>query len=206
MRKAKIERVTGETNINIDLNLDGSGISKIDSGSGFFNHMLELFTYQSKIDLSVLCKGDVDVDYHHSVEDIGISLGEAFKKALGEKKGIVRYGECLLPMDEALVSVALDFSGRSYLGYGVELRATKLSDDGKELPAKIGSFDAELIEEFLLAFTRTAGLTLHIKKLAGKNSHHIVEAVFKGLGRAVRQAISIDKDFAVEIPSTKGKL
>lgn len=206
MRKAKVERVTGETNIKVDLNLDGLGIAKIDSGSGFFNHMLELFAYQSKIDLSVVCKGDIDVDYHHSVEDIGISLGEAFKTALGDKKGLVRYGQSLLPMDEALVLVALDFSGRSYLGYDVELKATKLFDDAELIPAKIGSFDAELIEEFLLAFTRSAALTLHVKKLEGRNSHHIVEAVFKGFGRAVRQAISIDKGFEGEIPSTKGKL
>lgn len=206
MRKAEIERSTAETKISLKLNLDGSGQANIDSGSGFFNHMLELFTYQSRINLELKCKGDIDVDYHHSVEDIGIVLGEAFVKAVDDKRGIARYGQSILPMDEALVLVALDISGRAYLSYDVDLKATKLSDDGTEISAHIGSFDTELIEEFLQAFIRSGKITLHIKKLNGKNSHHIVEAVFKGLGQAIRKAVSIDKGFSEEIPSTKGVL
>lgn len=206
MRKAIIERKTNETDIKLELNIDGSGKSNIDTGCGFLNHMLELFTYQSKINLNIVCRGDVDVDYHHTVEDVGIALGEAFKTALGLKKGIKRYGSCILPMDEALVLSAIDFSGRSFLVYDVPLTATKLSDDSESISAHIGDFDSELVEEFLLGLSRSAGLTLHFKKMAGKNSHHIVEALFKGFGRSVREAVSFDKDYLDEVPSTKGKL
>lgn len=168
--------------------------------------MLELFTAHSRIDLALNCAGDTWVDFHHSAEDIGIVLGEAFKKALGDKGGINRYGDIVLPMDEALVVAACDFSGRAFLNYKVNLRATRISDDAEESPATVGVFDTELVEEFLLAFTRTAGVTLHIVQLEGKNTHHILEAVFKGFGRAVKTAVSMDASLKGEILSTKGVL
>lgn len=206
MRISEIKRKTKETDIRLRLDVDGSGKARIESGSGFFDHMLTLFTAMAKIDLDITCIGDVEVDYHHSIEDIGIALGEAFREALGDKRGIMRYGSAMLPMDEALVCVALDFSGRSYLAYDVELRATKIGDDGDSVPAVVGSFDTELIEEFFMALTRSAALTLHVRKISGRNTHHILEAVFKGLGLAVRAAVSKDEKFADVIPSTKGSL
>ena len=195
MRKSEINRNTAETKITLSLNLDGSGKSDINTGCGFLNHMLTLFASHGRFDLSVSCKGDVEVDYHHSVEDIGICLGKAFSEAVGDCKGIKRYGNMMLPMDESLVLCALDISGRSYLAYGLDIDAEK-----------IGDFDTELIEEFFLAFVRNANITLHIKQLDGKNSHHIAEAGFKAFARALRQAVEIDEKTQNEIPSTKGVL
>lgn len=206
MRSAELNRKTAETDISLKLNIDGTGKADITSGNGFFDHMLRLFTAHARIDLTLCCKGDVEVDFHHSAEDIGIVLGEAFKVALGDKAGINRYGDIVLPMDEALVVVACDFSGRAFLNYKVNLRATRVSDDAEEIPARVGDFDTELVEEFFLAFTRTAGLTLHVVQLEGKNTHHIIEAVFKAFGRAVKTAVSTDKSLQGEIPSTKGVL
>lgn len=206
MRVAEIIRKTKETDVRVKVDLDKYSEATIDSGSGFFNHMLTLFAKFAKIGFEVKCDGDVEVDFHHSAEDIGIAAGEAFAAALGDKKGIVRYGQCLMPMDEALVMVALDFSGRAYLGYDVELKASRLNDDGEETRAKVGVFDTELVEEFFSAFVRSAGLTLHVRKISGRNTHHIVEAVFKAFGRAVREAVGIDAEYAEEIPSTKGVL
>ena len=196
MRKAYIERKTAETDIKLGLCLDECGKNtNIDTGCGFFDHMLTLFAKHARIDLDVRCVGDVKVDYHHSVEDIGICLGLALKEALGEGKGIRRYGNMLLPMDESLVLCALDLSGRSYLAYGLEIPTEK-----------IGDFDSELVEEFFMALTRNAGMTLHLKQLDGRNSHHIAEAAFKAFARALREAISIDESAKDEIPSTKGVL
>jgi imidazoleglycerol-phosphate dehydratase len=196
MRKACIERKTAETDIKLSLCLDECGKNtNIDTGCGFFDHMLTLFAKHARIDLDVRCVGDVNVDYHHSVEDIGICLGLALKEALGDCKGIRRYGNMLLPMDESLVLCALDLSGRSYLAYGLEIPTEK-----------IGDFDSELVEEFFIAFTRNAGMTLHLKQLDGRNSHHIAEAAFKAFARALREAISIDESAKDEIPSTKGVL
>ncbi len=195
MRKVTINRKTKETDINLTLNLDGKGESQINTGCGFFNHMLELFTRHARFDLSVNCVGDIEVDYHHTVEDIGIVLGQAVKKALGDMKGIVRYGSTILPMDESLIMTAIDISGRSYLKLDLPTRASK-----------IGDFPLELIEEFFLAFVRHAGLTLHVVKMAGTNAHHIVEGAFKSFARSLKSAVSIDKEFANEIPSTKGVL
>ena len=195
MRAATIERNTAETKIKLSLCLDGSGKTEINTGVGFLDHMLTLFASHGRFDLAVSCVGDTYVDDHHSVEDIGICLGLALSEALGDMKGITRYGNFALPMDEALILVALDLSGRSYLGYGLEIPTEK-----------VGSFDTELIEEFFLAFTRTAKMTLHIRQLSGKNSHHIIEGCFNGLGRALRQAVAIDAAFADEVPSTKGIL
>lgn len=195
MRTSEIIRKTGETDIRLVLNLDGSGKSELDTGVGFLNHMLTLFARHGRFDLSVRCSGDTEVDDHHSVEDIGICLGQAFREALGERRGIRRYGDILLPMDEALILCAADLSGRSMLCAELHI-----------LTEKIGTFDTELCEEFLLAFVREAGITLHIRQLAGSNSHHIVEGVFKALGRVLRQAVSIDPEIAGEIPSTKGVL
>ncbi|MDD4839924.1 MAG: imidazoleglycerol-phosphate dehydratase HisB [Clostridia bacterium] len=206
MRQGVINRRTKETDITISLNLDGEGKSEISTGSGFFNHMLELFASHGRFDLKVRANGDTDVDFHHSAEDIGIVLGTAFKDNLGDKRGIKRYADIILPMDEALILCALDFSGRSYLAYDVTLKATKLSDNGEEMSAIVGSFDTELVEEFLLAFVRSSGLTLHIKQLAGTNTHHILEGVFKAFARALREAVSYDEKFKSEIPSTKGSL
>lgn len=207
MRTSEIKRKTAETNIELSLDIDGSGKYDIDTGSGFFNHMLELFTRHGRFNMTVKCDGDSDVDYHHTVEDIGIVMGQAFKEALGDKKGIRRYGSMLLPMDETLMLVALDISGRSYLVYDVEFKAMKVFDDSDETKTVMaGSFDSELAEEFLVAFSRELGLTLHVKKMHGTNTHHIIEATFKGLARALKEAVSIDPEFADEIPSTKGSL
>lgn len=195
MRVADLERKTKETDINLSLNLDGTGKAEILTGCGFFDHMLQLFASHSKFDLKIECKGDINVDCHHTVEDCAIALGECFKKALGDKKGICRYGSITLCMDEALIMVAVDISGRSYLNYNVAI-----------IPEKVGDFDTELGEEFMLSFTRTAGITIHIEQLEGKNAHHILEAIFKGLARALRQAVKIDLDYKDEIPSTKGIL
>ena len=195
MRTYKLTRKTAETAITLSLNLDGTGRSVIDTGCGFLNHMLTLFASHGRFDLNVSCVGDVDVDDHHTVEDIGICLGEAFKQALGEKKGIIRYGQMILPMDEALILTAVDISGRSYLVYDLEIPTEK-----------VGTFDTELVEEFWLAFVRKAELTLHIRKLAGTNSHHIIEGCFKSAARALRQAVAIDESRKDEIPSTKGVL
>ena len=202
MRVATVKRTTKETDISLSLCLAGGAVN-VRSGSGFFDHMLTLFACHGNFGLDLLCVGDVDVDFHHSVEDIGIVLGEAFKTALGDKVGINRYGNFLLPMDEALVLVALDLSGRSYLNYDVPLRATRLEDDGDEQNPKVGVFDCELVEEFFLAFTRAADVTLHVKKLDGKNTHHVLEAVFKGFGRAMKQAVQVTGN---DLPSTKGVL
>ncbi len=195
MRIATIERKTKETDITIYLNLDGTGNAEISTGSGFFDHMLELFAAHAKFDLKISCKGDLDVDCHHTVEDTAIVLGECLKKALGDKRGICRYGSFTLPMDEALIMVALDISGRSYLNYYVAIIAEK-----------VGEFDTELGEEFMLALTRSAAINVHIQQLEGKNAHHILEAIFKALARALRQAVAIDPSFSDEIPSTKGIL
>jgi len=195
MRQAEVNRKTGETEIRVWLDLDGTGAYEIDTGVGFLNHMLELFSRHGRIDLKVTCKGDTWVDDHHSVEDIGIALGQAMAEALGEKKGIRRYGQMLLPMDEALIQVVVDLSGRDYLGYGLEIPTEK-----------VGTFDTELVEEFFLGLVRNLKCSLHIRQLAGKNSHHIIEGTFKAVGRAMREAVSIDPETAGEIPSTKGLL
>ena len=195
MRTSEIKRVTGETDIELSLNLDGVGNSKIATGCGFLDHMLTLFAKHGRFDLTVSCKGDTLVDDHHSVEDIGICLGQALREALGDCAGIARYGSMMLPMDEALVLCAIDVSGRSYLVYNLEIPMQK-----------VGTFDTELVEEFLTAFVRSAGITLHVKKLDGKNSHHIIEGAFKALARALSQAVAIDEKRSGEIPSTKGVL
>ena len=196
MREAKVNRETTETKIELSLDLDGNiEKSEISTGIGFLDHMLTLFARYAGIELKVTCKGDTWVDDHHSVEDIGITLGKALLSALGDKKGIVRFGEAYQPMDESLVLAALDISGRG--GFYTDL---------KFLTEKIGSFDTELMEEFMKAFATNAGITLHIRQLAGSNSHHIAEAAFKGLGRALRTAVSIDRRFNDKIPSTKGRL
>ena len=195
MRTATCNRKTAETDITLALDLDGTGKSEIDSGVGFLNHMLTLLARHARMDMILRCAGDTEVDDHHSVEDIGIALGEALKAALGEKRGIKRYGSMLLPMDEALVMVALDLSGRGCLRYKANIPTQK-----------IGGFDTELVQEFFLALTRTAGFTLHIQQLDGENSHHIVEAMFKGVARALKDAVAIDPAFSDEIPSTKGVL
>lgn len=195
MRTAEIFRKTRETDIALSINLDGQGNGNIQSGVGFLDHMLELFSRHSGIDLTLTCKGDREVDDHHSVEDIGIALGDGLRKALGEKRGICRYGSLTLPMDEALILCALDISGRG--GFYPEL----------SFPSqKIGTFDTELVEEFMTAFTVHAGITLHIRLLAGRNSHHIAEGCFKALARALREAIKKDERFQEQIPSTKGIL
>lgn len=195
MRKAEIKRKTAETDIVLTLDLDGTGKSDIDSGVGFLDHMLTLFAKHGRFDLQLACKGDTQVDDHHSVEDIGICLGEAFAKVLGDKAGIRRYGSMLLPMDEALVLSSLDISGRAHLSYTASIRARK-----------VGTFDTELAEEFWEAFVRSAKITLHIRQLAGRNAHHIIEGMFKSVARALHEAVSIDPALAGEIPSTKGVL
>lgn len=195
MRTATINRKTAETDINLSLNLDGSGISNINSGCGFLDHMLTLFAKHGRFDLDLVCKGDIEVDDHHTVEDIGISLGLAFKEALADKKGVNRYGYMILPMDESLILSAVDFSGRSYLNYDLNI-----------LTDKVGSFDTELVEEFWLGFVRNAEATLHIKQLDGSNSHHIIEGAFKSVARSMREAVAIDSKFADDIMSTKGVL
>lgn len=195
MRTAEIIRKTAETDIALKLNLDGTGKSEIDSGCGFLDHMLTLFAAHSKVDLTLQCKGDTYVDYHHTTEDIGIALGQAFFKALGDKKGICRYGDTVLPMDETLIYSAVDFSGRDYLGFNVEIPTQK-----------VGDFDTELVEEFWLGFVRNARCALHLRALSGKNSHHIIEGVFKSAARSIRAAVKIDKEFFYQIPSSKGVL
>ena len=195
MRNAEIIRKTKETDINLSLNLDGKGESNLNTGCGFFDHMLTLFAKHSRFDLNVICRGDVEVDYHHTVEDIGICLGLAFKKALGDKKGINRYGDTVLPMDESLILSAVDVSGRSFLAYNLNPRAKR-----------VGDFDVELIEEFFIAFTTNAGINLHLTQLAGKNTHHILEGAFKSVARSLKTAVSINQDLKDEIPSTKGVL
>ena len=195
MRTSEIKRKSAETDITLSLDLDGTGKSEINTGCGFLDHMLTLFASHGRFDLSVSCVGDVQVDDHHTVEDVGICLGRAFREALGEKRGITRYGSLALPMDESLVLAAVDLSGRAYLGYEMEIPA-----------AKVGSFDTELGEEFFFAFVREAGATLHVRQLAGKNSHHLLEGAFKAVARALRAAVAIDPSLAGEIPSTKGAL
>ena len=195
MRTIQIDRNTKETQISLSLNLDGSGKSDVRTGCGFLDHMLTLLAAHGRFDLTVTCKGDVEVDDHHTVEDIGICLGQALECALGDKRGIYRYGSCILPMDETLVLAAIDCSGRSYLGYDLPIPTEK-----------VGTFDTELVEEFFLAFVRNANCTLHIRKLAGTNSHHIIEGAFKAVARALRAAVAIDPAAAGEIPSTKGAL
>lgn len=193
MRTFEVERNTAETKISLKLNLDGTGKSEIDTGVGFLNHMLTLFAAHGKFDLTVKCNGDTDVDDHHSVEDIGICLGQAFQAALGDKRGITRYGSFLLPMDEALILSAVDISGRSCLCYELDIPTEK-----------IGNFDTELVEEFFLGFTRNCPMSLHLRQLAGKNAHHIVEGAFKSVARALKAAVALDGSDA--IPSTKGVL
>ncbi len=195
MRNAEIARNTAETQIELAMNLDGTGCAEIQSGCGFLDHMLTLLAKHSKYDLKVVCKGDTWVDYHHSVEDIGIALGQAFHTALGDKKGIERYADTYLPMDETLILSAVDISGRSVLRYSVEIPTEK-----------VGDFDTELCEEFWQGFVREAGIALHIRMMDGTNSHHIIEGIFKSVARTLRKATSIDEKFRDEIPSTKGVL
>lgn len=192
MRQAEIERITRETQIKLSLNLDG-GDYQIDTGCGFLNHMLELFAAHGGFGLQISAQGDTEVDYHHTVEDVGIVLGQALRQALGDMRGVARYGQQLLPMDEALLLAVVDISGRAYLVYDVTLPT-----------AKVGDFDTELAEEFMQALVRNAGLTLHCRMLAGHNSHHIIEALFKAVARALRQAVQLDARQADKIPSTKG--
>lgn len=195
MRNAEITRKTGETDIKLTLNLDGTGKSEIDTGVGFLDHMLTLFAKHSRFDLCVNCKGDTYVDDHHSVEDIAIALGKAFKNALGDKAGIERYASTYLPMDETLVLSAVDISGRNTLVYSVDIPAYK-----------VGTFDTELCEEFWQAFVREASVTLHIRLICGTNSHHIIEAVYKSVARTLKDAVAIDEKYKDEVPSTKGVL
>ena len=195
MRQAEIERQTGETEIRIRLDLDGSGKSDIHTGVGFLDHMLTLMARHGRFDLTVACKGDTWVDDHHSVEDIGIALGEAFDRALGDKRGISRYGSAILPMDEALILTAVDLSGRGFLSFDLRIPTEK-----------VGTFDTELVREFFEAFARNARCTLHLKQLEGLNSHHIIEGAFKSAARSLRAAVTIDPAAAGEIPSTKGVL
>ena len=195
MRVAQIRRTTAETDISLELKLDGTGVSDIQTGCGFLDHMLTLFARHGRFDLNVSCQGDTYVDDHHTVEDIGIALGQAFAMALGAKKGIKRYGDTVLPMDESLILTAVDLSGRGYLGYALEIPTEK-----------VGTFDTELVEEFWLGFVRNAACTLHIRRLAGTNSHHIIEGAFKSAGRSFKEAVAIDPAYANEIPSTKGVL
>ena len=195
MRTASVQRDTRETQIKLTLNLDGTGKAEISTGCGFLDHMLELFARHGDFDLSVVCHGDTQVDDHHTVEDTGICLGRGFQEALGDKRGIVRYGQFLLPMDETLVLCAVDLSGRDYLGWAVDLPARK-----------VGDFDTELAKEFWLGFVRNCPGSLHIRRMAGENTHHILEAVFKGMGRTLKGAVSLDPKHMDEIPSTKGVL
>jgi imidazoleglycerol-phosphate dehydratase len=195
MRNFEIKRKTNETDIKLALELDGQGEYSVSTGCAFLDHMLCLFARHGKFNLSVECNGDTDIDFHHTTEDIGICLGLAFKEALGDKKGIRRYGSSILPMDEALSMTAVDFSGRSFFKCDLNLKA-----------AKVGDFDTELAHEFFQAFASNAGATLHVKQLAGENAHHVLECVFKGVAVAVRQAVEVDPRFANEIPSTKGVL
>lgn len=195
MRSSEINRKTNETDIELKIELDGRGVSKINTGSAFLDHMLTLFSKHGKFDIELTCKGDTEVDFHHTAEDIGICLGQAFREALGDKAGIVRYADTTLPMDETLMLTALDFSGRGYFACELDIRAMK-----------VGDFDTELCSEFWQAFAINAGATLHIRQLAGQNAHHIIEGVFKSMSRTLRNAVKIDSDFANDIPSTKGIL
>ncbi len=195
MRKGQINRKTQETDIKLTLNLDGKGERKINTGCGFLDHMLTLFAKHSRFDLTVKCKGDSEVDFHHTTEDVGIALGLAFKSALGAKKGITRYGDAILPMDETLILSAVDISGRSLFVRELDIKANK-----------VGDFDTELVEEFFQAFALNAGVTLHVKQLSGSNAHHIIEGTFKSVARSLRKAVSIDENFADDLPSTKGVL
>lgn len=195
MREYSINRETKETKIQLSLNLDGKGDANIDTGVGFLDHMLTLLAFHARMDLSLKCEGDLQVDSHHTVEDIGIALGIALKKALGEKRGIVRYGSFTIPMDEALVTVDLDLSGRSYLVYNAELPT-----------AVLGNYETEMTEEFFRAFAYNSLMTLHINEHYGRNTHHIIEAMFKATGRALRKAVSIDEEFKDEVSSSKGVL
>jgi len=195
MRIGKTTRKTAETDIKLSLNIDGTGKSNISTGVGFLDHMLELFSKHGKFDLEISCVGDTYVDCHHTVEDIGICLGTAFSEALGDARGICRFSDVTLPMDEALVLCAIDISGRGYLSVDITLP-----------DRNVGVMDTELFEEFLQAFVRKAGITLHIRMLDGKNVHHILEACFKALARALRAAVKIDAEFSSDIPSTKGTL
>ena len=195
MRTAQITRNTAETKISLTLNLDGTGKSEIQTKVGFLDHMLTLFAKHGRFDLTVSCDGDTWVDDHHTVEDVGIALGQAVAQALGDKRGITRYGSQILPMDESLILTAVDISGRGYLGYALDIPTQK-----------VGTFDTELVEEFWLGFVRNAACTLHIRKIAGTNAHHIIEGAFKSAGRSLRAAVAIEAAFANEIPSTKGVL
>lgn len=195
MRRAEIDRKTAETDIQLTLDLDGKGAADIDTGCGFLNHMLELFARHGRFDLTVKCVGDIHVDAHHTTEDIGIVLGKAFDSALGDRRGINRYGYFLLPMDEALIAAAVDISGRPYVGFDAAIPAEK-----------VGDFDTELVKEFLLALSRTMGASIHIKQLAGENSHHIIEGMFKALAKALNTATAFEAGFENEIPSTKGTI
>ena len=195
MRESEIKRKTAETDISLSLCVDGTGKAEISTGIGFLDHMLTLFARHGRFDLCITCKGDICVDDHHSTEDIGIALGQAFRQALGDKKGICRYGDIILPMDEALILASVDISGRGMLCLSAEFRTEK-----------IGTFDMELVEEFFQAFAANAGITLHIRQLDGRNSHHIAEGMFKAVARAMRKAVSIDEAARDEIPSTKGVL
>ena len=195
MRRGKIERATAETQIKLMLELDGEGKYDVDTGCGFLIHMLELFTRHGRFDLAIRCQGDTHVDYHHTVEDVGIALGRAFTQAMGDKRGIRRYGDIVLPMDETLMICAVDISGRDYLGFDVQIPTEK-----------VGDMDTELVKEFFLGFVRNAGMTLHFKQLAGENTHHIIEGLFKSAARTMKEAVSVDPDRADEIPSTKGVL
>ena len=195
MRTAEIKRKTAETDIYLYIDLDGTGKNDIATGCGFLDHMLTLFSAHSKFDLTVKCTGDTYVDYHHTVEDVGIALGAAIARALGDKKGITRYGDTILTMDEAVILTSVDFSGRTFLGYALKIPTEK-----------VGDFDTELVEEFWYGFVRKAECALHIKQLAGTNSHHIIEGAFKSAARSLRKATAIDARFINEIPSTKGVL
>ena len=195
MRTTQINRTTGETDISLTLNLDGTGLSSCQTGCGFLDHMLVLFAKHGRFDLTLKCTGDTYVDYHHTTEDVGICLGQAFAAALGDKKGITRYGDTTLPMDESLILSAVDISGRGGCYYVLDIPTQK-----------VGDFDTELCQEFFIAFARTAGITLHIRQLAGCNSHHIIEGAFKSVARSLKTAVSIDSSFADEVPSTKGIL
>ena len=212
MRTVNIDRKTAETDIQLTLNLDGEGKAVIHSGCGFLDHMLTLFAKHGGFDLTLACVGDTYVDDHHTVEDIGIALGSAFSQALGDKKGIVRYGSCVLPMDESLVLAAVDLSGRDFLGYALPIPDEKVTIENGlsyDLPIprkQVGSFDTELVQEFWLGFVRNAGATLHIRLLTGTNSHHIIEGTYKSVARSLRDAVAIDPRFADVIPSTKGVL
>ena len=195
MRTSQIKRTTAETDINLSINLDGTGVSKIATGCGFLDHMLTLFAKHGRFDLDVTCVGDTYVDYHHTAEDIGICLGKVFAEALGDKKGIIRYGDTTLAMDESLILTAVDISGRGGCYYALEIPTEK-----------VGDFDTELVQEFFIAFANNAGLTLHLRQLAGSNSHHIIEGTFKSVARSLKKAVAIDQAFANEVPSTKGLL